>query len=75
MANISYKVTDELIHRLRKIYDDQEFVLAILTYADNDIDRQKIIDFIDAGIDVDDETVSVLAIELDNNHDSQKRCK
>jgi hypothetical protein len=62
------KVTEELIQRLRKIYDDRDFILGILTYADNDTDRQKIIDFIDAGIDVDDETVSVLAIELDNNH-------
>lgn len=59
------KITSEFIRLIRTIWDDDEFVLGMLTFADNDDDRQTIIDFINAGEDVDIETVSVLALELD----------
>ena len=50
--------------RLKKIYDNDNFIIEVLTYADNPEDQITIIDFIDAGEDVDDETVSVLAMNL-----------
>lgn len=50
--------------RLKKIYDNDNFIIEVLTYADNPEDQKTIIDFIDAGEDVDDETVSVLAMNL-----------
>lgn len=50
--------------RLKKIYDNNNFIIEVLTYADNPEDQKTIIDFIDAGEDVDDETVSVLAMNL-----------
>lgn len=42
------------------------FIIAVLTYADNIEDRKTIIDFIDKGEDVTDETVIVLAMNLDD---------
>lgn len=50
--------------RLKKIYDNNNFIIEVLTYADNPEDQKTIIDFIDAGEDVDDETVSVLVMNL-----------
>lgn len=50
--------------RLKKIYDNDNFIIEVLTYVDNPEDQKTIIDFIDAGEDVDDETVSVLAMNL-----------
>lgn len=64
--NESYTIACELVKRLRVLFDDREFFLAILSYADTDSDRQAIIDFIDAGDDVDVETVTVMALDLND---------
>lgn len=48
----------------KSIYDNKEFIIEVLSYADNPEAQQTIIDFIDAGEDVDDETISVLAMDL-----------
>lgn len=50
--------------KLKKIYDNDNFIIEVLSNADNPEDQKTIIDFIDAGEDVDDETVSVLAMDL-----------
>lgn len=50
--------------KLKTIYDNNSFIMAILTYADNPEDQQTILDFIEAGDDVTDETISVLAMDL-----------
>lgn len=59
---------DELVvvlgKKLKSIYDNKEFIIEVLSNADNPEDQQTIIDFIDAGEDVDDETISVLAMDL-----------
>lgn len=62
--NIISVTTNKLLEKLREIYDDDEFVMGVLTYADNEEDQQTIIQFIEKGEDVDDETVTVLAMEL-----------
>lgn len=56
-----------LAKKVRKIYNDDVYISAVLAevmYSEEDI--QAMIDFIDAGDDVDMETVIVLAIELAN---------
>jgi hypothetical protein len=50
--------------KLKEIYDNDNFIIAVLSYADNPEEQRTIIDFIDAGEDVDDETISVLAMDL-----------
>lgn len=50
--------------KLKSIYDNKEFIIEVLSNADNPEDQQTIIDFIDAGEDVGDETISVLAMDL-----------
>lgn len=54
-----------LIKKLRMIYDNDNFILGVLCdvwYSEED--QQAVIDFIDAGEDVDEETVTVLALNL-----------
>lgn len=60
------KLENDLIVKLKEIVGDPETIFGIMVYADNDRDRQAILNFINAGDDVDIETISVLAIELYN---------
>lgn len=54
-----------LIKRLRSVYNDDNFIIGVLSYVwESEEDQQTIINFIDAGEDVDDETVIVLAMNL-----------
>lgn len=58
-----------LAKKPRRIYDDNTYIAAVLADVINyEEDIQAVIDFIDADIDVDMETVAVLAIELSNVH-------
>lgn len=50
--------------KLKEIYNNDAFVTEVLSYADNPEDQQKILDFINTGKDVTDETISVLAMDL-----------
>ena len=60
-----------LAKKLRQIHDDNTYIAAVLAdVIDYEEDIQTVIDFIDADIDVDMETVAVLAIELSNVHDT-----
>ena len=63
----------KLGRKLKEIYDNDDFILAVLTYADNDEDRQTVLDFIEAGDDVDDETVSVLAMDLSDAREAMSK--
>lgn len=60
-------ITKNLIIKLRELFDDNDFINGILVYADNIEDRKAILDFINEGKDVDVETVTVLALELNDN--------
>lgn len=50
--------------KLRTVYDNKDFVMGILATVQNEEDQNEIIDVIDRGTDVDDEVITVLAIEL-----------
>lgn len=54
----------EFVSKLIAIFDDKEFITSMIAIAEHDDDKRKIIEFIDAGIDVDVETVAVLALDL-----------
>lgn len=60
------KIENKLINLLRNIYDDDDFIFGILVYADTDSLREKVINFIENGHDIDMETITIYAIEL--NH-------
>lgn len=58
-----------LIAKLKTVYDNENFIIGILSDVwDNENHQKAIIEFIDKGVDVDDETVTVLAIELSTNN-------
>lgn len=61
----------EFVQKLEGIWDDREFIIGMLTIAEHDEDKRKIIEFIDAGIDVDAETVTVLALDLDDKRNER----
>lgn len=68
MSNEEFVYTDlqiKLVKKLREVYDNDNFIIGVLSdvwYSPED--QQTVIDFIDAGVDVDDETVCVLAMDL-----------
>lgn len=54
----------ELGKKLKNVYDNKNFIIAVLSYADNEEDQKSIMDFIDNGVDVTDETILVYAMGL-----------
>lgn len=62
-----------LVKKLRQVYDNDNFVLSVLCDVwESPEDQQTVIDFINAGADVDDETVSVLAMDLGDEREGQQ---
>lgn len=59
----------ELGKKLKSVYNNDNFITAVLSYADNEVDQKSIIEFIDKGEDVTDETVLIFAMELADAHD------
>lgn len=58
------EVTISLVRKLKEIYDNDDFIICVLSYVDNEEDQRRVIEFIEAGDDVDDETITVLAMDL-----------
>lgn len=65
MGNES-EITQALRKELKKLFDDREFIEAILLYLPHDDDRKAILDFIYAGEDVSVETVTVMALDIND---------
>lgn len=59
----------ELIHLLREINPKDDFLLGVMSCAISQEERRKVLDFIKAGDDVDQETVIVLAILIDQERE------
>lgn len=51
------------------MYDNDNFITAVLSYADNEVDQRSVIEFIDNREDVTDENVLIFAMELADAHD------
>lgn len=56
----------KLGRKLKAIYNNDSFLIAVLSYADDDEKRRSVIEFIDNDVDVSDETVLVYAMELND---------
>lgn len=59
----------ELGKKLKSVYNNDNFITAVLSYADNEADQRSVIEFIDNGEDVTDENVLIFAMELADAHD------
>lgn len=59
----------ELGKKLKSVYNNDDFITAVLSYADNEVDQRSVIEFIDNGEDVTDENVLIFAMELADAHD------
>ena len=59
----------ELGKKLKSVYDNDNFITAVLSYADNEVDQRSVIEFIDNGEDVTDENVLIFVMELADAHD------
>ena len=62
----------EFVDKLIAILYYREFIISMLSIAEHDDDKRTIIEFIDAGIDVDVDTVSVLALDLADERDARQ---
>lgn len=61
----------ELIDLLRSINPKKDFIVGIMSYARSQSERKRVLDFIKAGDDVDEETVTVLAIDISNDSNNE----
>lgn len=59
----------ELGKKLKSVYNNDDFITAVLSYADNEADQRSVIEFIDNREDVTDENVLIFAMELADAHD------
>ena len=57
-------VSEELATLLEKLSDDIDFLTGILNYAKESSDRQALIDYIEAGEDVNEEQLILTALGL-----------
>ena len=65
------RIKAELISRLTKIEDSRDFILGILTAVKTDDDRNKIIEFIDKGENVNYENIMILSMKLEAEHEGK----
>ncbi len=66
------ELKNELIKRLKKFSDDEEFVLGVTVFADYPDDMKTIIDYIDADVEVNYEQLILLSLDLDNKRKEQE---
>ena len=55
-------ITKEFIKKVKEVYDDEEYMIGMLSIANTDEDRKKAIDFINSYDNVDDEKLAVFLI-------------
>lgn len=67
MKNKLSPVGGKLYEQLQKLWDHEDFILGVLSFADNDADRQVVLDYIQNGEDVTTDPISLLALELHLN--------
>jgi hypothetical protein len=61
----SYKYEKKLIKELKKINDDRDFILGILSFAGTEENFKICLDFINQGIDVTEQNLQMLSLDLD----------
>lgn len=62
--NRDQKVLEELFDVLKAIRDDKDYIIGVLSSAVTLKEREALLEFIDKGEDVDDETIAVMAMNL-----------
>ena len=60
-------VEKELVQKLRKIWDDKEFVMCILAHLESDDECNKVIELIDSNDNVKSEDVVLLSLDIDQS--------
>ena len=59
------KIETELIKKLLGIWDDEEFVLGVITDLETDREKKAVIDYIDQGKDIDPSSIALLSLHID----------
>ena len=67
------EIDKKLLGLLEKIYDNDDFIIGIFSNADNEEDRQTIIEYIEKDDDVSVENVILLSVFLDNKRNHPER--
>ena len=64
--NDPYKYEKLLISELKKINDDRDFILGILSFAETEENFKKCLEFIEQGVEVTEPNLLMLATDLGN---------
>ena len=62
--DVNSEIGLKLIKILKQYRNDKDYVRGVLVYTENEENAKKLIDFINVGKDVDDETIYVCAMKL-----------
>ena len=68
-------VTLELVERLKAFSEEDDFIVGTLVESKPDEDRQRIIDYIDHGVDVSYENIILFSLELALEREKQMEDK
>lgn len=68
-------VGEKLYRQLQTLWDHEDFILGVLSFADNDEDRQVVLNYIQNGEDVTTDSISLLALELNINRYGEFDCR
>lgn len=71
MTNDTKKTKRKLFEKLKEFYPDKDFVGGVLSNTEHDVDRQKIIEYIDKGNDVSVENIILLSLHLNNERNKR----
>lgn len=66
IMNDPYKYEKLLISELKKINDDRDFILGILSFAETEENFKKCLEFIEQGVEVTEPNLLMLATDLGN---------
>lgn len=65
----------KLYEQLQKLWDHEDFILGVLSFSDNDEDRQVVLDYIQKGKDVTTDSINLLSLELNINRYGEFDCR
>lgn len=59
-------IEKDLIRQLRKVWDNFDFVVSILSYLKDDIERKLLSEYIESNADVNPEQITLFALDIEN---------
>lgn len=65
------KTEEQLVRKLKRIWNDYDFLIGVISYLKTDEERQKLIDSIDAGLLTNDEEIVLFALDIQQEREGK----